>query len=430
MLVGVAVAAPVVGEGEGVVAVPVRARQELPAPVIDIPISRYTNERLTSLMLQSNSPVPLENFDNTQYIGSIHLGTPLKPFKVIFDTGSANTWVYSSKCTGVGAGQAPQVCSTRACNGHTQYDAAVSSSHGANGTGIEIKYGSGTVAGQLFTDKMSFGGPGDAAAKQVNGFYVLEATCVNAPPYDVFDDSPFDGVMGLGFENLGIKGTKTVMKALTDANVITAQQQMFSFYLTSNAGQEGSRFTIGGVNEGHKQGDLMYHPVMPGHKHWSLKMTGLKVSRATGRPEWSMPLQGAEALPAVPDTGTSLMTGPTDMVNQILEQTGKVAEDCSNIDQLKSVTFEIVTDAAGGAGRASYTMSPNDYILKVNDNGKTECFDGIYAMDMPAQYGKMFILGDVFLAKYLTVFDVANQRVGIALSTSSKSAAKKGAKKL
>jgi len=87
----------------------------------------------------------LTNYKNSQYVGSINIGNPPQTIEVIFDTGSSNFWITSSRCTDPG------------CLVHKSYDATKSSTHEKVGTRVEVEFGSGLIEGVFCKDTVQFG---------------------------------------------------------------------------------------------------------------------------------------------------------------------------------------------------------------------------------------------------------------------------------
>lgn len=410
--------------------------------------------------------VAISNFENAQYFGEVAIGTPPQSFKVVFDTGSSNLWVPSTKCSFFDL----------PCHFHSRYDSSKSSTYAANGTKFSIQYGSGSLTGFISQDDVLIGG----MTVKNQGF--AEAT---AEPGLTFLVARFDGIMGLAFESISVDGVPPVWYNLLAQGLV--DQPVFGVWLNRNVNDtNGGELTLGGTDTAHYTGAIQYVPLSD-QDYWRFKLDDIQVSgKSTGFCTSASPCK------AIADTGTSLLAGPTKAVtaiNQLINATGVLSQecetfvqqneqqiinglvnglngtticseigmcpggecgvcvmvintirqilptnssetfiamvldeickllpspdgeslvDCSTIDSLPNVEFVL--------NGQTFTLTPQDYILMEGDADAQLCLSGFIGLDLPPQLGQMWILGDVFIGKYYTVFDYGNKQVGFALA--------------
>ncbi|KAL6083177.1 hypothetical protein STEG23_018437 [Scotinomys teguina] len=187
----------------------------------------------------STSPVVLTNYLDTQYYGEIGIGTPPQSFKVIFDTGSANLWVPSTKCSPL----------YTACEIHSLYDSSESSSYMENGTEFTIHYGSGKVKGFLSQDIVTVAG---ITVTQTFG----EVTELPLIPFML---AKFDGVLGMGFPAQAVGGVTPVFDHILSQRVL--KEEVFSVYYSRDSHLLGGELVLGGSDPQHYQGNFHYYVV-------------------------------------------------------------------------------------------------------------------------------------------------------------------------
>ncbi|KAH9853472.1 aspartic peptidase A1 [Lenzites betulinus] len=321
--------------------------------------------------------VPLSNFMNAQYFSEITLGTPPQTFKVILDTGSSNLWVPSTKCTSI------------ACFLHTKYDSSSSSSYKANGSEFSIQYGSGSMEGFVSQDTLTIG---DLSIKQQD---FAEAT---KEPGLAFAFGKFDGILGLGYDTISVNHIvppfyNMIGKGLLDAPV-------FSFRLGSSEA-DGGEALFGGIDETAYTGKIEYVPVRR-KAYWEVELEKISL----GEDEVELENTGAAI-----DTGTSLIALPSDLAEMINAQigatkgwNGQYTVDCAKVPSLPDLTFYF--------GGKPYALKGTDYILEVQGT----CMSSFTGMDINVPGGSLWIVGDVFLRKFYTVYDLGRDAVGFALA--------------
>ncbi|XP_077011897.1 renin [Tamandua tetradactyla] len=327
-------------------------------------------------------PVVLTNYLDTQYYGEIGIGTPPQTFRVVFDTGSANLWVPSSKCDPL----------YTACETHNRYDSSESSSYVENGTEFIIHYGSGRVKGFLSQDVVTVGG---IMVMQTFG----EVTELPVIPFML---AKFDGVLGMGFPAQAVGGVTPVFDHILSQGVL--KEDVFSVYYSRNSHLLGGEIVLGGSDPQYYRGNFHYVSLSK-NGFWQIKMKGVSVGSAA--------LLCEDGCMAAVDTGASFITGPTSSLKLLMETVGatelstnEYVVDCNQVPTLPDISFYF-------GGRA-YTLTSADYVLQDLDNNDDLCTLAFHGLDVPPPTGPLWVLGASFIRKFYTEFDRRNHRIGFA----------------
>ncbi|XP_040350927.1 pregnancy-associated glycoprotein-like isoform X1 [Herpailurus yagouaroundi] len=322
---------------------------------------------------------PMRNYLDLAYVGTISIGTPPQEFKVIFDTGSSDLWVPSI------------YCSSPACANHNVFNPLRSSTFRISGRPIHLQYGSGTMSGFLAYDTVRFGGLADVA--QAFGLSLRE-------PGKFMEYAVFDGILGLAYPSLSLRGTVPVFDNLWKQGLIS--QELFAFYL-SKKDEEGSVVVFGGVDHSYYSGDLNWVPVSK-RLYWQLSMDSISMNGEV--------IACDGGCQAIIDTGTSLLIGPSHVVFNIQTIIGA--------NRSYSGEYVVDCDAANTLPDIVYTINGIDYPVPasayIQEGPQGTCYSGFDESGDSLLVSDSWILGDVFLRLYFTVFDRENNRIGLALA--------------
>uniref|UniRef100_A0AAV1U098 Peptidase A1 domain-containing protein n=1 Tax=Peronospora matthiolae TaxID=2874970 RepID=A0AAV1U098_9STRA len=170
--------------------------------------------------------IPLENFDQMQFIGSIDVGSPPQRFRVIFDTGSSDLWLPETNCI--------------ACAGSSRYHAAASHSHEALNESFRLAYGSGNASGYVMREQLSLLGS-DTASKSLTLSRVRMGSAGKTT--ERLQHFKADGIVGLGLEALAQITKPSLLN-------LDPRLKLFSIYINPMPGMlPSAQLIVGGVDD-------------------------------------------------------------------------------------------------------------------------------------------------------------------------------------
>jgi hypothetical protein len=99
-----------------------------------------------------------------------------------------------------------------------------------------------------------------------------------------------------------------------------------------------------------------------------------------------------------------MLAGPSDLVDKLTAKLD-IKPDCSNFNELPRLGFSL-------AGRV-LNLAPDDYMDRSDGGG---CDFSVMQLDVPPPKGPLFIFGDPFLRRFVTIYDRSGPSVGFAVA--------------
>uniref|UniRef100_A0A663F181 Gastricsin-like n=1 Tax=Aquila chrysaetos chrysaetos TaxID=223781 RepID=A0A663F181_AQUCH len=247
-------------------------------------------------------------------------------------------------------------CQDPACVNHNRFNSSQSSTFSDIGVTYTLRYGFGDVSVVLGYDTVT----NIIVRNQEFGLTLDEPSS----PFYYLD---FDGILGMAYPAIAISGYNTLIQNMMQQSQLT--ESIFSFYFS----RYGGEVILGGIDPQLYSGEITWAPVVE-EVYWKIGIEEFAIgSSATG---WCS--QGCHG---IVDTGTFLLTIPGQYMSAFLQALG----------------VEENEDGVGG-----------------KDALHTQGAGSTYVSSSSGQ--PLWILGNIFLRQYYSIFDIANNRVGFALS--------------
>ncbi|OBZ82783.1 Mucorpepsin [Choanephora cucurbitarum] len=408
--------------------------------VLRLPLKQLDRSRGDLQKRDGSNKVPLYNANGKEYLIEVGVGTPPQYFNLTMDTGSADFWIPSSACP-------KSMCP------HARFNSIFSSTFiPLNNQKLSIEYGVGSAEGNYGLDTLTF--------KYSNVSLSNTTIGVVSNTSDILvetDEMPSNGILGIGYPDLSMKSDGRphhIVTELFDANVIA--EPVFSLFLnTQSAFGKTGELILGGTDPTRYTGQIEYAPIVNFHlggKHVSPNLGANKTNAGNDTYlYWAVPGQGASTSTGyhydapdlsayVLDTGTTLTYAPKKVVQSIVMSltNNSKSTEWDAIQEIYTVSCSLAeksdlfveflissSDTAKSTTPMKMTVPASELVIPLDDSptpeNATSCMFGIAPMPtgLKLTSGDTWVLGESVLRSLYTVFDLKQNRFGMAKLSSS-----------
>lgn len=322
---------------------------------------------------------------------------------VVFDTGSTNMWVSSDLCK-----NGP--CTRR---GRNRYDHTLSTTYAdpEHGVFLNIEFGTGRISGPQAVDDF-----------HVGPFTVYSQTfgMIQKQEGKVFEEVPFEGILGLAFPQMSANGVTPFFDNIIDQKAL--QKNEFAFYFSPNNPAANAVFW-GGVDPKFYTGKIEYFNVVDPF-YWSTVLESFKIGgeellglvkpRRVKKNGFAF-LQTKKPK-VVFDSGTTFFTAEDGLFEKVMERLPAANCDDITADSHPSIVYRLRNTA--GELR-DFELTSEQYMIASAKDGPSRCSPAFMRINIPTEHGPGMVLGEVFMRHFYSVFDRGNghpasARIGLA----------------
>jgi saccharopepsin len=321
--------------------------------------------------------MPVISFYDSKFFGIIEIGNPPQPFEVIFDTTFSGIWIPSAKCK------------SSFCYKRNKFNGTLSETYFETSDDFQINYGGAVVKGKVSKDVVSLGNLKILEQEFGEGTKIFGAD---------FQGAPFDGVFGLGFNNIA---TSEMIPPLQ--NLFTDQKlpkQIFSLWMNRHEEGPSGEIIFGGVDRNKFQGNVTFIPVIR-KGFWEITLQNIFIQSEKLGIKRNLVIASGSSLNIVPELDSYRIHKKLRLSKNPY---GFYEVPCAEKNDLPDVVLKL--------GPMEIILTPNDYIINLND----KCISTFVGQNIDSPTGPLWILGSIFLESYYTVFDFERNRVGFAKS--------------